>query len=48
MNPMGRLGQGADAAALIAFLLSAEAQWITGQQIGVDGGHGVLHPLPKG
>lgn len=41
-NPMGRIGSGDDTAAMIAFLLSDEAAWITGQQIGVDGGHGVL------
>ncbi len=41
-NPMGRIGSGGDTAAMIAFLLSDEAAWITGQQIGVDGGHGVL------
>lgn len=47
MNPMGKIGEGVDTAALIAFLLGEEARWITGQQIGVDGGHAVIHPLPK-
>jgi NAD(P)-dependent dehydrogenase (short-subunit alcohol dehydrogenase family) len=47
MNPMGRVGEGSDTAALIAFLLSDDARWITAQQIGVDGGHAVIHPLPK-
>ncbi|MBV8657606.1 MAG: SDR family oxidoreductase [Burkholderiales bacterium] len=46
-NPMGRLGDGQDTASVIAFLLSDAARWITGQQISVDGGHAVLHPLPK-
>lgn len=46
-NPMGRVGEGRDTASLIAFLLSDEASWITGQSIGVDGGHALLHPLPR-
>ncbi|MCB6184708.1 SDR family oxidoreductase [Leeia sp. TBRC 13508] len=47
MNPMGMIGEGIDTAALAAFLLGEEARWITGQVIGVDGGHAVIHPLPK-
>jgi NAD(P)-dependent dehydrogenase (short-subunit alcohol dehydrogenase family) len=45
LNPMRRLGRGEDAAALIDFLLGDDAGWITGQQIGVDGGHGILHSM---
>jgi NAD(P)-dependent dehydrogenase (short-subunit alcohol dehydrogenase family) len=37
--PLGRLGTVEDVAALAAFLLSEESGWITGQCIGVDGGH---------
>lgn len=38
MVPMGRLGRPEDIAAAIAFLLSDEASFITGQTIFVDGG----------
>jgi NAD(P)-dependent dehydrogenase (short-subunit alcohol dehydrogenase family) len=38
MVPMGRLGTANEVAALIAFLLSADAGFITGQVIGIDGG----------
>ena len=46
-NPLGRLGQGDDTAALAEFLLSPAASWVTGQQISVDGGHGRLLVPPK-
>ena len=36
--PMGRMGTASEVAALIAFLLSEEAGFITGQVIGIDGG----------
>jgi 3-oxoacyl-[acyl-carrier protein] reductase len=36
--PMGRIGRPEDAAALIAFLCSEEAGWITGQVIHSEGG----------
>ncbi len=45
--PLGRIGEPEDVAATIAFLLSAEARHITGQVIRVDGGQGLLHPLPR-
>ncbi|MBI4200793.1 MAG: 3-oxoacyl-[acyl-carrier-protein] reductase [Chloroflexi bacterium] len=38
MIPMARLGQPEDVAAVVAFLSSEEAGYITGQVIGVDGG----------
>lgn len=47
MNPMNRVGEGDDSASLIAFLLSDDARWITAQQLGVNGGQAVIHPLPK-
>lgn len=37
--PLARIGQPADVAAIVAFLLSEEASWLTGQCIAVDGGH---------
>ncbi|KVA30580.1 short-chain dehydrogenase [Burkholderia cepacia] len=46
-NPLGRLGVGDDPAALAAFLLSADASWVTGQQFGVDGGQGALIVSPR-
>jgi len=38
MHPLGRLGQPADIASAIAWLLSSEQSWVTGQTIVVDGG----------
>jgi 3-oxoacyl-[acyl-carrier protein] reductase len=35
---LGRLGEPRDIAAMVTFLFSDEAAWITGQVIGVDGG----------
>jgi NAD(P)-dependent dehydrogenase (short-subunit alcohol dehydrogenase family) len=39
--PLGRTGTDDDVAALVRFLLGPESSWITGQCIGVDGGHSV-------
>jgi meso-butanediol dehydrogenase / (S,S)-butanediol dehydrogenase / diacetyl reductase len=38
LHPLGRLGEPADIAPAILFLLSHESSWITGQAIAVDGG----------
>jgi len=37
--PLGRLGTPEDVAAAVRFLAGPEASWITGQLLGVDGGH---------
>ncbi len=37
--PLGRLGSPADVAALVTFLASAAAGFITGERIAVNGGH---------
>jgi NAD(P)-dependent dehydrogenase (short-subunit alcohol dehydrogenase family) len=37
-HPMGRVGQPQDLAALITFLASEEASWITGATVNIDGG----------
>ena len=42
MYPTGRLGEPEDAAAMITFLLSDQASWVTGQVISVNGGFVML------
>lgn len=41
-HPLGRVGQPEDISRLIAFILSDESSWMTGQVIGLDGGLGNL------
>ena len=41
-HPLGKIGQPEDISQLIAFLLSDDSNWMTGQVIGVDGGLGKL------
>jgi NAD(P)-dependent dehydrogenase (short-subunit alcohol dehydrogenase family) len=44
LHPLGRIGQADEVAAAIAFLLSSEGAWTTGQVLGVDGGLARLRP----
>jgi 3-oxoacyl-[acyl-carrier protein] reductase len=38
ITPLGRLGQPAEIADVVAFLVSDDARWVTGQIVGVNGG----------
>jgi NAD(P)-dependent dehydrogenase (short-subunit alcohol dehydrogenase family) len=38
MHPLGRIGSPEEVASVIAWLLSEESSWVTGQVIGIDGG----------
>ena len=40
MHPLGRIGEPAEVASAICWLLEAEQSWVTGQVIGIDGGLG--------
>jgi len=44
LHAMQRLGTADGIAALTAFFLSQDADWITGQIISVDGGRSTLRP----
>jgi 3-oxoacyl-[acyl-carrier protein] reductase len=38
MTPLGRLGQPADIADVVAFLVGPDARWLTGQHLRATGG----------
>ncbi len=46
LYPLGRVGEPADVAAAVAFLASADASWITGHLLPVDGGLLTSHHTP--
>lgn len=46
--PLGRYGQCSDGANALAWLLSEQAAWVTGQILPVDGGFSAVRPLVKG
>ena len=41
MQPGGRLGEPADVAAVVAFLVSQRGRWVTGQLLNADGGFSI-------
>lgn len=47
MHPLGRIGNPAEIASLMAWLASDNADWVTGQIWNIDGGMGHLRPKPK-
>jgi NAD(P)-dependent dehydrogenase (short-subunit alcohol dehydrogenase family) len=47
MHPLGKVGRAANVGSLIAWLLSADADWVTGQIWSVDGGMAHLRSKPK-
>lgn len=47
LHPLGRVGTPANVASAIAYLLSPDADWITGQVWAIDGGMGRVRPRPK-
>ena len=46
MTPSGRMGKPEEVAALVTFLASDEASYVTGSEVLVDGGLMALHPGP--
>jgi NAD(P)-dependent dehydrogenase (short-subunit alcohol dehydrogenase family) len=42
LHPLGRIGEPAEVASAICWLLDAEQSWVTGQVLGIDGGLGHL------
>lgn len=47
LHPLGRVGTPGNIASAIAYLLSNDADWVTGQVWSVDGGMSSVRPRPK-
>ncbi|WP_217494438.1 SDR family NAD(P)-dependent oxidoreductase [Nibricoccus aquaticus] len=47
MHPLGKIGRAANVGSLIAWLVSPEADWVTGQIWSVDGGMAHVRQRPK-
>lgn len=47
MHPLGKVGRAANVGSLIAWLVSPDADWVTGQIWSVDGGMAHVRPKPK-
>ncbi len=47
MHPLGKVGRPANVGSLIAWLVSPDADWVTGQIWSVDGGMAHVRPRPK-
>jgi len=43
LHPLGRMGEPEEIAHMALFLMSDQAQWITGQAIAIDGGYNIGH-----
>ncbi|MCC5805622.1 MAG: SDR family oxidoreductase [Opitutales bacterium] len=47
MHPLGRIGAPDEVASLMAWLLSEDAAWVSGQVWSIDGGMGGIMPKPR-
>lgn len=47
MHPLGRIGQADEVASLIAWLVSGDAGWVTGQVWSIDGGMARVNQRPR-